>query len=53
MYVRVTLDIKDKSYEEANFIRETFIDKYQFEGTTTDTRTDRRRTATTGGDTEV
>jgi hypothetical protein len=28
MYVRVTLDIKI-SYEEANFIRETFIDKYQ------------------------
>ncbi len=28
MYVRVTLDIK-VSYEEANFIRETFIDKYQ------------------------
>jgi hypothetical protein len=27
MYVRVTLDIKI-SYEEANFIRETFIDKY-------------------------
>ena len=28
MYVRVTLDIKI-SYEEANFVRETFIDKYQ------------------------
>jgi hypothetical protein len=28
MYVRVSLDIKI-SYEEANFIRETFIDKYQ------------------------
>ena len=28
MYVRVTLDIKI-SYEEANFIRETFIDKYK------------------------
>ena len=28
MYVRVGLDIKI-SYEEANFIRETFIDKYQ------------------------
>ncbi len=28
MYVRVTLDIKI-SYEEANFIRETFIEKYQ------------------------
>ena len=28
MYVRVTLDVKI-SYEEANFIRETFIDKYQ------------------------
>ena len=28
MYVRVTLDIK-VSYEEANFIREPFIDKYQ------------------------
>ena len=28
MYTRVTLDIKI-SYEEANFIRETFIDKYQ------------------------
>jgi len=28
MYVRVALDIKI-SYEEANFIRETFIDKYQ------------------------
>ena len=28
MYVRCTLDIKI-SYEEANFIRETFIDKYQ------------------------
>ena len=28
MYVRVTLNIKI-SYEEANFIRETFIDKYQ------------------------
>ena len=28
MYVRVTLDIKI-SYEEANFIRETFIDKYE------------------------
>jgi hypothetical protein len=27
MYVRVTLDIKI-SYEEANFIRETFIEKY-------------------------
>jgi hypothetical protein len=27
MYVRVTLDVKI-SYEEANFIRETFIDKY-------------------------
>jgi hypothetical protein len=27
MYVRVTLDIKI-SYEEANFVRETFIDKY-------------------------
>ena len=27
MYVRVTLDIKI-SYEEANFIRETFISKY-------------------------
>ena len=27
MYVRVTMDIKI-SYEEANFIRETFIDKY-------------------------
>tara|TARA_A100000164_G_C21524729_1_gene593117 strand:- start:275 stop:532 length:258 start_codon:yes stop_codon:yes gene_type:complete len=26
--VRVTLDVKI-SYEEANFIRETFIDKYQ------------------------
>ena len=28
MYVRVTLDIKI-SYEEANFVRETFIEKYQ------------------------
>tara|TARA_B100000424_G_scaffold266872_1_gene258710 strand:- start:312 stop:1121 length:810 start_codon:yes stop_codon:yes gene_type:complete len=28
MYVRVTLDIKI-SYEEANFIRETFIEKYK------------------------
>ena len=28
MYVRVSLDIKI-SYEEANFIRETFIDKYK------------------------
>ena len=28
MYVRVTLDIKI-SYEEANFVRETFIDRYQ------------------------
>ena len=28
MYVRTTLDIKI-SYEEANFIRETFIDKYK------------------------
>ena len=28
MYVRVTLDIKI-SYEEANFVRETFIDKYK------------------------
>jgi hypothetical protein len=28
MYVRCTLDIKI-SYEEANFIRETFIEKYQ------------------------
>ena len=28
MYVRVTLDIKI-SYEEANFIRETFMDKYE------------------------
>ena len=28
MYVRVNLDI-DISYEEANFIKETFIDKYQ------------------------
>ena len=28
MYVRVTLDVKI-SYEEANFIRETFIDKYE------------------------
>ena len=28
MYVRVSLDIKI-SYEEANFIRETFMDKYQ------------------------
>ena len=27
MYVRVSLDIKI-SYEEANFIRETFIEKY-------------------------
>ena len=28
MYVRVGLDIKI-SYEEANFIRETFMDKYK------------------------
>ena len=28
MYVRVTLDVKI-SYEEANFVRETFIDKYE------------------------
>ena len=28
MYVRVTLDIKI-SYEEANFVRETFIEKYK------------------------
>ena len=28
MYAKVKMDIKI-SYEEANFIRETFIDKYQ------------------------